>query len=143
MATVSDFEQYGTPSSGFLGSVWTHTDPLENRPKFQKLNSNIETDICIIGAGIAGISTAYELVKRGHRVVMIEAREILSGETGRTSGHLSSDLDDGYTEIKSKHGAEGAMYAAQSHDWALKHIGQLSKELGFDCEWRFASSVLP
>ncbi|KFY31534.1 hypothetical protein V493_01017, partial [Pseudogymnoascus sp. VKM F-4281 (FW-2241)] len=73
------------------------------------------TDVCIIGAGIAGISTAYELVTRGLEVVLIEAREVLSGETGRTSGHLSNALDDGYLKIAKKHGVEGAKIAADSH----------------------------
>jgi len=48
----------------------------------------MEADVCVIGSGITGVSTAYELVKRGYQVLMVEAREILSGETGRTSGHL-------------------------------------------------------
>ena len=123
-------------TSGSTDAVWIHTEPYSNRPHYPRLNKDLETDVCVIGSGIAGISTAYELVKRGVQVVMIEARDILSGETGRTSGHLSSDLDDGYTEIKSKHGDKGAVMAYESHNWAIERVGEISKELGIECEYR-------
>ncbi|MCJ1254178.1 hypothetical protein MMC24_001992 [Lignoscripta atroalba] len=123
-------------TSGELEPVWIKTEPYSNRPQFPKLNQDLKTEVCVIGSGIAGISTAYELVTRGVQVVMIEAREILSGETGRTSGHLASALDEGYTEILSKHGAEGAKVAAESHTWAIKRVGEISKELGIECEYR-------
>ena len=123
-------------TSGGLEPVWIHTEPYSNRPHFKKLVGNIEADVCIIGAGISGISTAYELVKRGHQTVLVEAREVLSGETGRTSGHLASDLDDGYLEIGKKFGADGAALAADSHNWALHRVGEISRELGIECEYR-------
>ncbi|KAJ4172659.1 hypothetical protein NW754_002862 [Fusarium falciforme] len=102
MASSNKSQQF-FHTSGATDSVWVHQDPVSNRPSFSKLGSDVETDVCIIGAGIAGISTAYELVNRGREVVLLEARQVLSGETGRTSGHLTNDLDDGYTEIAKKH----------------------------------------
>ncbi|KAF2243990.1 FAD dependent oxidoreductase [Trematosphaeria pertusa] len=135
MATMSDPKQF-MRTSGETDAVWVHKEPYSNRPQFTKLNQDLETDVCIIGSGIAGISTAYELVTRGLSVVMIEAREVLSGETGRTSGHLANDLDDGYTNIAKKHGDSGAKMAAESHTWALNRVGELSKQLGIECEYR-------
>ncbi|KAI1614997.1 oxidoreductase [Exophiala viscosa] len=130
-----DVEHY-IRTNGKNDPVWIHKDPYHNRPEFPQLNKDLETDVCIIGAGISGISLAEQLVRRGVQVVMIEARDVLSGETGRTSGHLASDLDDGYTEIAKKFGKDGAKIAAESHDWALQYVGQLSKELGIECEYR-------
>jgi glycine/D-amino acid oxidase-like deaminating enzyme len=135
MATLAE-PQHNMRTSGETDAVWIHKEPYSNRPKFSKLNQDLETDVCIIGSGIAGISIAYELVTRGVNVVMIEAREILSGETGRTSGHLANDLDDGYTEIAKKHGDAGAKAAADSHTWALNRVGEISKQLGIECEYR-------
>lgn len=123
-------------TSGARESVWIHKDPVSNRPRFSALSSDVDTDICIVGAGIAGISTAYELVKRGHQVVLLEARDVLSGETGRTSGHLTDDLDDGFIDIAKKHGQEGARLAAESHGWARDHVGEVAQELGIECEYR-------
>jgi len=123
-------------TSGETDPVWIHKVPYKNIPKFPKLDRDLETDVCIVGAGISGISTAYELVTRGLNVVLIEAREVLSGETGRTSGHLANDLDDGYPEIAKKHGDKGAKMAAESHTWALNRVGEISKQLGIECEYR-------
>lgn len=77
-------------TSGTRHAVWIATEPYANRPSFPKLDRNLKTDVLVVGAGISGISTAYEAVQAGLKVTLIEAREVLSGETGRTSGHLSS-----------------------------------------------------
>jgi len=123
-------------TSGETDPVWIHELPYKSIPKFPKLDKDLEADVCVIGAGISGVSVAYELVTRGLNVVLIEAREVLSGETGRTSGHLANDLDDGYTEIAKKHGDKGAKAAAESHTWALNRVGEISKQLGIECEYR-------
>ncbi|KAL8787472.1 MAG: hypothetical protein Q9195_007764 [Heterodermia aff. obscurata] len=123
-------------TSGNTEPVWIHTEPYDHRPQFSKLAQDAEADVCILGSGIAGISTAYELVSSGAKVIMLEAREILSGESGRTSGHLSSALDDGYIPISKKHGNDGAKLAAESHAWALRHVGEVARKLGIDCEYR-------
>lgn len=135
MATMSK-PQHFMDTSGETDSVWVHTEPYTNRPHFPKLSQDLQTDVCVIGSGIAGVSISYELVKRGFKVVMIEAREVLSGETGRTSGHLSNALDAGYIEIEKKHGSSGAKAAADSHSWALRYVGDVSKQLGIECEYR-------
>lgn len=132
MSNHSQFER----TSGITDSVWIHHSPYSERPHFDALTENIQTQTCVIGAGIAGLSTAYELVSRQHEVVLVEARAVLSGETGRTSGHLSSALDDGYLAIVKKHGQEGAQAAADSHGWAVKRVGQIARELGIDCDYR-------
>jgi len=124
-------------STGVTDSVWVHKDPYSNRPQFQALKVDIETEVCIIGSGIAGISVAYELVTRGHEVVLIEAHGTISGESGRTSGHLSNALDDGYVNIEKKHGKDGAHAAAESHLWALNRVGDIAENLGIECEYRY------
>lgn len=123
-------------TSGSNDAVWIHLNPYSKRPRFRNLIKDIYCDICIVGAGIAGIMTAYELVCRGKEVVLLEAREVLSGETGRTSGHLTNVLDDGYVAIAKKHGKDGAKLAAESHAWARDHVGETAERLGIDCEFR-------
>ncbi|KAK4924006.1 hypothetical protein LTR66_016482, partial [Elasticomyces elasticus] len=123
-------------TSGATDPVWIHDVPYSKIPTFPKLEQDTEADVLIIGSGISGTSIAYELVKQGKHVVMIEARDMLSGETGRTSGHLSSDLDSAYQEIVSKHGKDGARLAAESQQWAVERVGEISKELGIECEYR-------
>lgn len=69
-------------TSGETDSVWIHTEPYSNRPQFDKLSEDARTDVCVIGSGIAGVSVSYELVSRGVKVIMLEAREVVSGESG-------------------------------------------------------------
>jgi len=155
---ASSFNSNNVPgmnhTSGATDAVWVATEPYSNFPKFPKLDKNIDTDVVIVGAGIAGISTALECVKKGLKTVLLEAREVVSGETGRTSGHLSNSLDERYYElIKSRSskfsfpfnssltqnivfGVDKTKLIFESHQYALEHIGQVSKELGIECEYR-------
>ena len=87
-------------TSGEHDSVWVHKDPYSSRPQLSKLQKDVDTDVCINGSGISGVSIAYQLVKAGASVTIVEARGLLSGETGRTSGHLASDLEDGYKTLQ-------------------------------------------
>ncbi|KAL2167201.1 hypothetical protein VTG60DRAFT_1613 [Thermothelomyces hinnuleus] len=133
--SLPDPEQF-MHTLGATDAVWVHKQPFSALPRFPALDRDLSTDVVVVGAGIAGIHVAHELVRRGRRVVMLEARDVLSGETGRTSGHLTNDLDDGYLEIAKKHGEGGARVAAESHAWARDRIGEIARELGIDCEYR-------
>lgn len=84
MATMKQ-PQHFMMTSGETDPVWIHTEPYSKRPHFSKLAEDTTADVCIIGAGISGITIAYELVKRGVNVVMLEAREVLSGESGSST----------------------------------------------------------
>ncbi|KLU92627.1 FAD dependent oxidoreductase [Magnaporthiopsis poae ATCC 64411] len=123
-------------TSGATDAVWVHKDPYSKRPQFGPLDTDTRAEVCVVGSGITGASVAYELVARGHEVVMLEARGVLGGETGRTSGHLSNALDDGYVEIQKKHGRAGAKAAADSHTWAIARVGEVAANLGIECEYR-------
>ena len=135
MAAVADPQQ-ALRTSGDNDPVWVHQEPYSERPSFPKLDKNLSTDVCIIGSGITGISTAYELVTQGVKVVMLEGRDVISGESGRTSGHLASSLDAGYGELEGKHGKDGVKNAIESHGWALNRVGEISKQLSIECEYR-------
>jgi glycine/D-amino acid oxidase-like deaminating enzyme/nitrite reductase/ring-hydroxylating ferredoxin subunit len=104
-------------------------------PSFSPLDENEGADVCIIGAGIAGITTAYLLAKAGLSVVVIDDGEIGGGETGRTTAHLTSALDDRYFEIERLHGEEGARIAAQSHTAAINLIEDIIMREGIDCSF--------
>ncbi|KAL4914804.1 DAO-domain-containing protein [Aspergillus aurantiobrunneus] len=124
-------------TSGETNPVWTHHLPYSQFPTFPPLTQDLRTDVCIVGSGIAGISAAYELITRGHKVALFEARQVLSGETGRTSGHLSNALDDEYVHIRQKHGNQGAKSAADSHTWAIDRVADIARTLKVECEFRY------
>jgi glycine/D-amino acid oxidase-like deaminating enzyme/nitrite reductase/ring-hydroxylating ferredoxin subunit len=123
-------QETAASDSGNTRSFWMTTAEV---PHFEPLGADTECDVCIVGAGIAGMSTAYLLCRAGKRVVVLDDGPIGGGETGRTTAHLCSALDDFYSEIEKMHGVEGARVAAQSHADAVSRIESIVKEEKIDC----------
>ena len=86
------------------------------------LESDLSTDICVIGAGISGLTTAYLLLGAGRKVVVVDDGPIGSGETGRTTAHIANVLDDRYHHLASLRGDAVAQSAAQSHTAAIQMV---------------------
>lgn len=99
------------------------------------LESDMDTDICVVGAGIAGMSTAYGLAREGRRVVVLDSGELGGHMTARTTAHLSNALDERYYELERLHGERGARLAAESHSAAIARIESIVLEEGIDCDF--------
>jgi glycine/D-amino acid oxidase-like deaminating enzyme len=69
-------------------------------PRTRPLERDLEADVCVIGAGMAGLSTAYALMDTGRTVVVLEDGAIGSGESSRTTAHLATAFDDRYTLVE-------------------------------------------
>src|SRR5256714_6589490 len=91
------------------------------------LRENTGCDVCIVGAGIAGLSVAYEMGRTGQQVIVIDDGAIGRGMTGRTTAHLVNALDDRYYDLEKYHGEDGACMAAQSHSAAIHRIERIAK----------------
>ncbi|WP_354687679.1 FAD-dependent oxidoreductase [Cupriavidus necator] len=87
----------------------------------------------MIGAGIAGLSVAYELAAEGKTVIVIDADTPGGGETGRTTAHLMTAFDDRYAEVERHLGAEAARMAAMSHAAAVDRIEAICRDEAIDC----------
>jgi glycine/D-amino acid oxidase-like deaminating enzyme/nitrite reductase/ring-hydroxylating ferredoxin subunit len=129
--------QYELKTSGNKQSSWFIN--LQNPLKFEKLNRNISPsesiDVTIIGGGIAGLSTAYLLSKAGKKVVLFDDGYLGSGETSRTTAHITHALDDRYYNLEKLHNMEGAHLAAESHTAAINMIESIVKEEKIDCDF--------
>src|SRR6185295_12411529 len=79
-----------------------------------RLRGSVRADVCVIGAGIAGLSTAWRLAAAGHSVAVLDAREPGMGETSRTTAHLVTALDRGWRALTAIHGEPMAQLAAAS-----------------------------
>src|ERR1044072_8359691 len=115
MATV--IAEKMQPPAETTTSVWVATaaTPVEN-----PLTRDTSTDVCIIGAGIAGLTTAYLLSRDGKSVVVLDDGPIGGGMTARTTAHLTNALDDRFYELERLFGEEGSRLAAQSHTAAIE-----------------------
>ncbi len=117
--------------SGSTLTVWMETAA---RPDFfPHLVHDTSADVVIVGAGIAGLTTAYLLGREGKSVVVVDSKLIASGETERTTAHLASAMDDRFIELEKMHGEHGAKLAAESHAEAIALIERIVREEGIDC----------
>ena len=119
-------------SSGSTVSVWMATAAIPSR---SALKEDALANVCIVGAGIAGMTTAYLLARAGKTVVVVDDGPIGGGMTGRTTAHLVTALDDRYFELERLHGETGARLAAESHAAAIDLVESIVKEEKIDCEF--------
>ena len=113
-------------------SVWADTAEMPNCPPLQE---STRTDICIVGAGIAGLTTAYLLTQAGKSVVILDDGPLAGGVTEVTTAHLSNAIDDRYFEIERLHGQRGAQLTAESHTAAIDRIASIAQQENIDCDF--------
>lgn len=113
-------------------SLWKMTSPRVTYPALVK---DAEVDVCIVGAGIVGITTAYLLLREGKSVMVLDDGPVGWGETGHTSGHLCTLIDDRYFYIAEIHGEEKAKLVAQSHAAAVDLIESIVQYENIDCDF--------
>src|SRR6185503_11167830 len=119
--------------SGNTASIWMGTFEV---PDFAPLDRNLTTDVCVIGAGIAGLSTAYHLVKAGKQVVVIDDGPIGGGESGRTTAHLTWAMDDRIYTLEEIHGEKNTRLVVESHMAAVHRIEEIVEIEDIDCDFR-------
>ncbi len=120
------------PSSGTTVSVWAAT---ADTPSESPLRRDTSADVCIIGAGIAGLTTAYLLAREGKAVIVLDDGPIGGGMTARTTAHLTNALDDRFFELERLFGEEGSRLAAQSHTAAIDRVEAIVRDEKIDCEF--------
>jgi glycine/D-amino acid oxidase-like deaminating enzyme len=118
--------------SGKTVSPWF---PTVEMPKTAALNQDISVDVCVVGAGISGITTAYLLAREGKKVAVLDDGPIGGGETGRTTAHIVNALDDRYYEIERLHGTRGIKLAAESHTAAINKVEEIVNAEKIDCDF--------
>ncbi|KAL3688749.1 hypothetical protein R1sor_015058 [Riccia sorocarpa] len=117
---------------GLRHSVWNQ-DGLQ--VKYPKLETDISADVVIIGAGIAGLSVAYNLAKNGKSVVVLEYRVRGGGNTGRTTAHLMQWFDDFYSLVEKAHGEEKTALVADAQRRCIDWVEKIVTEEQIDCKF--------
>src|SRR2546423_13406480 len=127
------------PTSGTTLSVWAATT---TEARVSPLAENASAHVCIIGAGIAGLTTAYLLEKEGKAVIVLDDGPIGGGMTARTTAHLTNALDDRFYELERLFGEEGSRLAAQSHTSAIDEVERIVRQENIDCEFQRTDGYL-
>jgi glycine/D-amino acid oxidase-like deaminating enzyme/nitrite reductase/ring-hydroxylating ferredoxin subunit len=119
-------------------SLWIDT-VVANAPA---LADDKRVDTVVVGSGIAGLSTAYELVCRGQKVAVLDRGRIAGGMTSRTSAHLTSQSDDGFKTLTQVRGLDGAKAFYESHAAAIDRIEAIAQKEGIECHFRRVNGYL-
>ena len=104
--------------------------------RYAPLTASTTVDVCVIGAGITGLTAAFELLERGRKVLVLEAAEVGGGVTGHTTGKVTALHGLIYDELRSGFGTGAAATYAQAQQAALVYLRTLVGELGIDCDLR-------
>jgi glycine/D-amino acid oxidase-like deaminating enzyme/nitrite reductase/ring-hydroxylating ferredoxin subunit len=115
-------------------SVWLERAEGE-RKHYPHLGADRRADVCVIGAGITGLSTALELAERGRKVIVLDASRVGDGTTGHSTAKVTSQHGLSYARIRSTHGAEGARAYGAANEAAKERIAGWVGE-GIDCDFR-------
>jgi glycine/D-amino acid oxidase-like deaminating enzyme/nitrite reductase/ring-hydroxylating ferredoxin subunit len=113
-------------------SLWKATS---TRPQDPPLDRDLRADVCVVGAGIAGLSVALHLAKAGARVVVLERYRVGAGETAQSTAHLASAIDDRFENLERLHGPDGARVAYESHQAAIERIGEICEAEGIGADY--------
>jgi FAD dependent oxidoreductase./Rieske [2Fe-2S] domain. len=106
------------------------------------LHENLRVDVCVVGAGIAGMTTGYLLACAGRDVAIVDDGPVGGGMTGRTTAHLVNALDDRFYEIEKMLGKDAARLAAQSHTQAIDRIDEIVREENIQCDFERVDGYL-
>lgn len=120
-------------------SVWFKDAHM---PECISLKEDFRTDVCIVGGGIAGLTTAYLLMLEGKKVCVLEASELASGQTGKTTAHFTHALDDRFFFIEKYHGEEGLKLSIESHSEAIRKVEEIVRKENIDCDLKRISGYL-
>ncbi|HEX8167683.1 MAG TPA: FAD-dependent oxidoreductase [Beijerinckiaceae bacterium] len=111
-------------------------------PGASPLTSDAAVDVLVLGAGIAGLSTAYELARAGREVMVLDRGPIGGGMTARTTAHLASALDDYYHELIAARGIDVARQVCRAQIEAIDRVEAIVGEEGIACDFRRVDGYL-
>ena len=114
-------------------SVWMN---VRVAPDAKPLDGDASADTVVVGSGIAGLSTAYELAARGQTVIVLDRGAIGSGMTARTTAHLTSLCDDSFDSLINKRGVDVAKQFYLSQASAIDRIEKVQANESIECDFR-------
>lgn len=112
-------------------------------PSQPSLTGDLTADVCVIGAGFTGLSAALELAEAGYKVVVLEAREVGYGASGRNGGQICTGFSPGQQRIEAQLGKEDAVKCFAIAEEAKKLITDRIDKYKIDCDlqWGYLHAI--
>ncbi|MFC4736361.1 FAD-dependent oxidoreductase [Bacillus daqingensis] len=109
---------------------------------FPALEEDLDTEVCVIGGGIAGVSTAFMLARRGFQVVLVEADRMGAGTTGWTTAKITSQHGLKYADLIDQVGVDNARLYYDANEDAISWIERMTRKLNIDCNFERQNAYL-
>lgn len=123
-----------------MSSFWL--DSVKNKPTFTTLDKNITTDVCIIGAGIFGLSCGYYLYKNGLKVTILDRNNILEKVSGHTTAKITSQHNLIYKYLVDSLGIKSAKQYLDANQSAISNIKDIIDIEDIDCDFEIQDSYV-
>lgn len=118
-----------------MKSYWL--DCVKNKEEYSKLNSNLNVDVCIIGGGLVGISTAYNLRDEKLKTVVIEKDKIGESTSGYSTAKVTSQHGLIYKYLLDSKGKDFAFNYYKANEEAIENISNIIKNENIDCDFEY------
>ena len=123
----------------YMNSLWKYqTTDIKSK----RIQPGLHRDVIVIGAGMAGLLTAYYLQKNGLKVLILEAGTIASGQTESTTAKITSQHDLKYNKLINTVGIKKAQMYASANEKAIEEYEKLIKENKIDCDFQRVPAYL-
>ena len=122
-----------------MNSLWI--DSVDELSKFETLDKNLEADICIIGAGIFGMTCGYYLSHLGFKVILID-KNYLGGTTCFTTGKVTSQHGLFYSYLNTSYDMHFAKDYLEANEKAIKNIQDIINKEQIDCDFEHQNSYI-
>ena len=123
-----------------MDSLWL--DSIEKVKLFSPLANNYETDVCIIGAGIFGLSCAYYLSKLGFKVTVLEKDSIGEKATGHTTAKITSQHNLSYNYLANSYSEKYATDYLEANEKAIENINNIIDSEKIKCDFERQNSYV-
>jgi glycine/D-amino acid oxidase-like deaminating enzyme/nitrite reductase/ring-hydroxylating ferredoxin subunit len=118
---------------GVTVSTWKDLGPPPQFPSPRA--DSTHADVIVVGAGIAGLTSAYLLSREGKSVIVLDDGPVGAGQSERTSAHLASATDDRFYEIEHLHGVEGSRASYEGNAAGIDLVERISREESINCDF--------
>ena len=123
-----------------MNSFWLEN--IEKKDNGKTIDKNYTADVCVIGAGLTGLSTAYYLAKEGKKVIVLDKAGIGEKASGHTTAKITMHHGLIYDYLINSYGIDFALKYYESNKQAIENIKQIIKQEKIKCDLEEQSNYI-